>query len=226
MQRGRGRAPFEGGLLNFQGHSHGPLARGREKARGRRRRRKGGEGQGKRKRASRRGGGQVEARHENSLLNRLRTRAIRGPSNGPTDRQTGRPIRLFGAPFRAPGARDRRVASRRRASSFPNVRRSRKPGAHSARNQFSEARQGLRFPLRPPETTGVREREHERQQRNSQGRAKVSRRDSLSAVPLLDPPRESREREMKRGSGTRLRKKIGKTEKLYGSKLQNKGGER
>lgn len=208
MQRGRGRAPFEGGLLNFQGHSHGPLARGREKARGRRRRRKGGEGQGKRKRASRRGGGQVEARHENSLLNHLRTRAIRGPSNGPTDQQTdrptGQPIRLFGAPFRAPGARVRRVASRRRASSFPNVRRSRKPGAHSARNQFSGARQGLRFPLRPPETAGVREREHERgepprQQRNSQGRAKVSRRDSLSAVPLLDPLRESREREMKPG---------------------------
>lgn len=31
-----GRAPFEGGLLNFQGHSRGPVARRREKARGRR----------------------------------------------------------------------------------------------------------------------------------------------------------------------------------------------
>lgn len=34
-QGGGGRAPFEGGLLNFQGHSRGPVARKREKARGR-----------------------------------------------------------------------------------------------------------------------------------------------------------------------------------------------
>lgn len=133
---GSGRAPFEGGLLNFQGHSHGPLARGREKARGRRRRRKRSRGEGRRKQA---GWGPTRK------LTPKPSKDMRF-GNQATDRPTDRPVDQFVSSRPPSGPPAHAIdESRRRASSFPNVHHSRKPNAHSVRNQFSEARQGPRL---------------------------------------------------------------------------------
>jgi len=163
-----GRAPFEGGLLNFQGHSRGPVARRREKARGRRAKgtREGREREKERARGwypGERGGGrsQTGTRHENSLLNlSLRNACARFRPIGPVSPGALGPRQ---APIDVKQRRRRLYRMRARALTRVPTRRTSFRGPGKGPGRFSPPASAAPFP--PPS------RSHGERQRNRQGHA-------------------------------------------------------
>jgi len=190
VQRGRGRAPFEGGLLNFQGHSYGPFARGREKARGRRRRRKGAE-RGKEQGKERTG----RLRPDTKLTAKLSKDARDSKTEQPTDRSvdqfvsSGPPL---GPPARAIDEQRRVAVAARRPSQMCAAHES--PTHIRCETSFRGPGKGSDSLRRgPPRQLGAANANASARRADSEivRVARKCRRDSLSAVLILDSSRKN-----------------------------------